>query len=102
MYTLITAASSAQAYRLKNSLNSPDILLGDFKDLPGVMVKTGRMIRLPDPGSSSYTHQMLKLCLDHGINAIYPLGREEQLLLTEAEQLFSEYNIIIIVTANEV
>jgi len=54
------------------------------------------MIRLPDPKSGSYSHQMLTLCLDKGIEVIYPLRGEEAVLLKEAEQLFKEYNIDII------
>jgi len=92
---LITSANSAAAHQLKNKLNTDTIILGDYLDLPDFMVKTGKMIRLPDPKSGSYSHQILTLCLDNDITAIYPLREEEALLLKEAEQLFKEYNIDI-------
>jgi len=93
MYTLITAATSADAQRLKNKLNTPDILLGDYLELPEFMLKSANMIRLPNPASASYTHEMLTLCLDKQIDTVYALRNEEKMLLGEAEQLFSEYGI---------
>lgn len=95
MYTLITAATSADAQRLKNKLNAPDILLGDYLELPEFMLKTANMIRLPNPSSVAYVHEMLTLCLDKQINTVYALRNEEKTLLDEAEQLFNEYDIVV-------
>jgi len=93
---LITAANSAAAYRLKNKLNSDTIILGDYNELPDVMLKSGKMIKLPNPASVAYAHEMLTLCLDKDITAVYPLNENEQVLLNEAAQLFKEYNIDIL------
>jgi hypothetical protein len=93
MYTLITAAASSQAYQLKNKLNTQGILLGDYLELPAIMIATGSMINLPSPTSTAYAHQMLTLCLDKQINTIYALRDEEQALLNESAQLFDEYGI---------
>ena len=101
MYTLITAATSSEAYKLKNALNTEPVLLGDHLELPEVLLNSGGMIKLPDPAATSYTHQMLSLCLDKNITAIYPLRQDERKLLTDARQLFGEYGISII-TNNEV
>jgi hypothetical protein len=92
---LITSANSAAAYQLKNRLGEANILLGDYHDLPGFMLKSGNMISLPSPTSTSYLHDMLALCLDRDIHAIYALLEEEINLLHESEQLFKEYNIVI-------
>lgn len=97
MSILITAATTAESYQLKNKLGSDDIILGDFMELPELMVKTGKMISLPNPASNSYSHQVLTLCLDRNINTIYPLRKEEQQLLKEAGQLFEEYGIEIVI-----
>jgi len=97
MSTLITAATTAESYQLKNKLGSDDIIFGDFMELPELMVKTGKMISLPNPSSNSYSHQVLTLCLDKNINTIYPLRKEEQALLKEAGQLFEEYGIEIVI-----
>lgn len=96
MYTLITAATSAKAYQLKSQLQTQNVLLGDYLDLPEVMVKTGKMVMLPDPNKESYPHQMLAFCLDNNINAVYVLRSEEALALAPAGLLFSEYDINII------
>ena len=95
MKILITSANSAAAHQLKNKLNEDTVILGDYLDLPDFMVKARNMICLPDPKSGSYSHQMLTLCLDNDINAIYPLREQEAMLLKEAEQLFKEYNISV-------
>ncbi|WP_426667772.1 hypothetical protein ACPPVU_17255 [Mucilaginibacter sp. McL0603] len=93
MYTLITAANSAEAYNLKNKLGGDHILLGDYQELPDVLLQSGKMIKIPDPKSVSYTHQMLALCLDKDVNTIYALREQEKQLLVNAEQLFNEYGI---------
>jgi len=101
MYTLITAATSAQAYKLKNSLNSTAIILGDYMELPAIILKNSNMIKLPNPASASYAHEMLTLCLDKQIEAVYPIRDSEVTLLTEANQLFDEYGIKIMKQTNE-
>ena len=96
MYRLITAAASARAYSLKNTLNTDHILLGDYLELPELLVKSGKIIRLPEPQSASYTHQMLALCLDKNIDTIYVLRKAEVELLLNSKQLFYEYGIDIL------
>jgi hypothetical protein len=93
--TLITAASLAQAHRLKSELIHEAIILGDYRDLPDVLLKSGKLIKLPNPGSISYTHEMLTLCLEKEIGIIYPLRDEEQKQLVNATRLFAEYGIKI-------
>ena len=95
MYTLITAANSSEAYSLKNKLGTEDVILGDYLELPEILVQSGKMLRLPDPENTAYTHQMLALCLDKEIDTICALRKEEQQLLLNAEQLFGEYGIKI-------
>jgi hypothetical protein len=95
MKTLITAATSGEAQRLKNKLDADTVILGDYLQLPEFMLKAGNMIRLPDPKSIAYAHEMLALCLDQEIQTIYPLKELEKTLLKEAEQLFQEYDITI-------
>ncbi|AYL96652.1 hypothetical protein [Mucilaginibacter celer] len=99
MAILITAATSAQAYQLKNKLEGHDIILGDYQELPEFMVKTGRMITLPKPASASYTHEILTLCLDKEVDTVYLFRPDETALLLKAETLFNEYNITLQVVA---
>jgi hypothetical protein len=102
MNILITAANSAQAHRLKGELNTDNILLGDYMDLPAFMLVPGKMLRLPDPASVAYMHEMLTLCLDNNISTVYLFREPEIKLLMEAEQLFKEYNIEILIPGNEI
>ena len=96
MKILITAANSANAYNLKNKLNSADIISGDYFDLPAFMLKQGKLIQLPNPVSISYVHLMLTLCLDQQINTVYALREEEFSVLNNSKQLFEEYGIEIV------
>jgi len=92
MNVLITAATSAEAHRLKNQLAGDTVILGDYQEMPAFM----QIVKLPNPASLSYAHEMLTLCLDKEIGMVYALGKEELNNLLEAEQLFVEYGIKII------
>jgi hypothetical protein len=96
VYTLITAANSVEAHKLKNKLNLKDVILGDYLELPAFMLASGNIIKLPNPNSIAYAHEMLTLCLDKDINSIYPLRDEEKGLLKESEQLLKEYGIKVV------
>ena len=94
MKILITAATTAQAHKLKNQLPSAEIILGDHTDLPAFMRKD--IIKLPNPASDTYTHEMLTLCLDNEVDELYALTGQEADVLLRSDQLFKEYNITII------
>lgn len=96
MYTLITSATSSNAYRLKNKLDKPDIILGDYRELPAIMLSNADMIKLPNPLSVAYAHEMLTLCLDKQIDTVYALGDEEYKGLAEANILFEEFGVVIV------
>lgn len=102
MGILITSANSAQAYRLKNELNTDNVILGDYNELPAFMLEPGKMIVLPNPESEAYAHEMLTCCLDNAIDIVYVLDKNEAKSLLEARRLFSEYGIDIQLTYNEV
>ncbi|MGN6640649.1 MAG: hypothetical protein ACTHJ8_17185 [Mucilaginibacter sp.] len=102
MFTLITAANSSAAYKLKNTLAGKDVLMGDYLDLPEVLVKAGKVIQLPDPTHASYAHQMLTLCLNKNISKIYALRKEEFDALLNTKQLFSEYGIDILAADDKI
>jgi hypothetical protein len=89
---LITSAVSARAHKIKNSLNNDEVVLGDYNELPNFM----GMLKLPNPASDTYAHEMLTLCLDNNIDSVYLLNKQEEDILLLSEQLFKEYNINII------
>ena len=92
MKVLITSATSAQAHKLKNSLNNDEVILGDFTALPAFM----GILKLPNPAADTYAHEMLTLALDDGIDTIYLLDAQEAAVLLVSVQLFIEYNITLI------
>jgi len=93
---LITGASSVVAHRLKSKLTNDEVLLGDYVELPAFMIEGGSMVKLPNPNSESYPHQMLTLCLDNDVARVYAMGNDEYNFLNNAAQLFSEYGIEIL------
>ena len=95
MKVLITGAALAKAHQLKSSLKDAVIVLGDYMDLPQFMLSAGNMMNLPNPNSSSYTHEMLTLCLDNGIDFVHILREPEATQLLQASQLFEEYSIAL-------
>ncbi|MGF7080600.1 hypothetical protein [Mucilaginibacter sp. UYCu711] len=102
MIALITSALSAEAYRLRSKVDAADVILGDYNDVPAFMLTPGKFIKLPNPQSFSYTHEMLALCLDNAIDTVYVLDSKEAELLMESKQLFTEYNIDIQLPGNEI
>lgn len=80
---------------MKSQSNDQQIILGDYNDIPAVMVNTLHIYSLPHPHSSSYPHQMLAYCLDKGVDKIYILDGSEMDALQPAILLFSEYGIDI-------
>ena len=92
MKVLITSATSAQAHKLKISLINDEVVLGDFTELPSFM----GIVKLPNPATDTYAHEMLTLALDNNIETIYLLNVQEAAVLLLSEQLFKEYNITLV------
>lgn len=98
---LITEALSSAAHRFKKQFNDGNILMGDFHDVPELMLKSGAIKKLPNPQSPSYPHQILTFCLDNDVNAVYTLNTDEFAELEPAMQLFLEYGIDIQLIKND-
>jgi hypothetical protein len=95
---LITAASSAQAYKLQRFLNTDEtIILGDSVDLPVIQIGEKKFVKLPQSNSASFAHLLLSLCLNLEIAELYPLKKAEVVALAESRQLFDEYGIRVMV-----
>lgn len=101
MKALITSALTARAYRLKNQLITRDVIMGDYNEIPALMLQPAKIVQLPNPGESSYPHQMLALCLDNEVTEVYPLNPKENDALKPVVQLFAEYGIEIQFVKND-
>ena len=98
MPDLITAALSQQAYRLHRTLNNSDTVFADISELPFIPGREG--IVIPSYHSMSFTHEILKICLDYHISRVFPLVFGEIAELSKARMLFSEYDISLIIPSD--
>ncbi len=98
---LITGALSAAAHSFKKQFIDSTVLMGDFNEVPEVMLKSGAIRKLPSPQFPSYPHQILTFCLDNNVKAVYTLNGNEFAQLEPAMQLFSEYGIDIQLIKND-
>ncbi len=96
MKILITGASTAKAYQLKNRLKNQQVILGDYEEIPDLLLLSGSLIKIANPNTSNYLQQMVTICLDHDISGIYPLKEMEIKLLNAAKPLFEDYNIQVL------
>jgi len=91
--TLITAGTTAAAYKLKRLLNKDSMFIFADEEMPAFMPAGSSYVKIPSGDSPSFAHEMLKLSLDLEVERIFPLRRAEILSLSEAAPLFEEYGI---------
>lgn len=101
MVALITGAASAAAFRIKRLLDFDRVIFADHLDLPQSIFKETRFLQIPAGTSSSFAHQLLKLCLDNQVDMVFPLRKDELQPLAEAKVLFGEYGIRLVVPEPE-
>lgn len=98
MPVLISGGLSPEAYRLQRILNRVDVVFADETELP--LFSKRLSLVLPAYRSTSFVHEMLKSCLDHGITHVYPLKRGEVVELSKARDLFSEYRVVLMIPSD--
>ncbi|MHB1179113.1 MAG: hypothetical protein ACYCZO_12375 [Daejeonella sp.] len=96
---LITAGLYPEAYRLQRILSFEDVFFADEKELP--LMRGIKSMVLPSYTSPSFAHEILKACLDNDINMIYPLKQGEIVELSRTRQLFTEYNIGLMIPSDD-
>lgn len=95
MSALITSASDSAAFRIARLLNDKNLVFGSIEKMPDI---TGsKFIRIPPANSPSFTHELLKICIDHQIHGIFPLMKDEIIELSSSRVLFEEFDIKIII-----
>lgn len=94
MLSLITSGSDAAAFRLARYLNNREIVFASNEDISNITDK--RFIKIPSANSATFTHELLKMCLDLGITEVFPLNKNELIELSQSKLLFEEYNINIV------
>ncbi len=98
MAVLITAGLSQEAHRLQRNLNLSDAIFAD-EEMPVIPGK--KWITISSYQSFSFAHEMLKICLDHDIDVVYPLKKGEVIELSGSRQLFSEFNIRLMIPSDD-
>ncbi|MBM3401084.1 MAG: hypothetical protein FJY21_01995 [Bacteroidetes bacterium] len=94
MAILITAASSANVFKLQRLLYHSEVFFAEQKKMPFIPGKI--FIQIPEASSPVFISQLIKICLDYKINEIHPLKSAEIIELSKAIELFSEYGISIL------
>ncbi|HEX7366390.1 MAG TPA: hypothetical protein VF273_04800 [Pelobium sp.] len=90
MKILITTSKHIGSYQLASFFKHHHVLFGDyFTDYP------------TDP-SNSTAHQILKFCLDHQIQKVFPLAFSEVEELRKSLILFEEFGIEVMLSADEI
>ena len=101
MTILITAASTSYPYKLEKELGESSIVFADSVELPEIMLKNKKFIKIPPASSDSFAHSMLSICLDNNIDKVFPMRQAELKALAESRQLFDEYGIKVMVPRKE-
>lgn len=98
---LITQGMHPLAQRLSKRLGSWQPVFGIDGEFPLALANNEKYMQLPTAAAVAYEHQLLKICLDRGIDLLLPLGKTEQELLSNTKRLFEEYGIAVAVVEPE-
>lgn len=97
MKILISAGKSAKAFKVKNLLNSHELFLVDYGDMPDFVGSDSKFVSLGQRNEETLAHTILTMCLDMGVEACLPLNKEEIHACSEAKLLFEEFGIALLV-----
>ncbi|HWK99218.1 MAG TPA: hypothetical protein VNQ55_04700 [Parapedobacter sp.] len=93
---LITQGIRPLAQRVGKLLQGQyEVKFGSAEEVPQVLLQRGNYIQFPGVNTVAFEHELLRICLDNGIDVLIPLGEKEIGLLARAQQLFAEYDIAI-------
>ena len=93
---LITYGTQPFAQRVGRLLSSAFTVVYASSELfPDLLLKQSHH-RIPRGSHTSFAHEILKLCLDQGIEVLLPLGKMEVKSIHEARVLFEEYGISVL------
>lgn len=93
---LITAGTSALSQRVAKLVVDGQLFFADSQPIPTLFLQTGKYKSIPAADKSSYVHEVLKVCLDLGIDTLIPLGKDELAPLANSKLLFEEYGIALL------
>ncbi len=88
---LITCGQHPGVYFLEKWFPAFDFIYGDASFI--AQISSSQQVLLPPVSQADYIHELLNICLDKQINAVFAMAFAEQELLAEVVELFSEFNI---------
>ncbi len=88
---LITCGQHPGVYFLEKWFPQLAFVYGDASFI--AQISASQQLLLPKVSQADYIHELLNICLDQQINAVFAMSFAEQELLAEAVELFSEFNI---------
>ncbi len=95
MKILITGGNSATTLKLLKALEGHEIILADYGDIPSFTSGSYTFISLGEV-NDTIAHNILNVCLDHGIDMVLPVHIFEINPLAKSEVLFEEFNIKVL------
>ncbi|WP_140937457.1 hypothetical protein [Sphingobacterium lumbrici] len=95
---LITFGTRPLAIRLSKLVQQNyEVLLSTSEEVPSVL--KDKYLTIPTGTNPTFSHEVLKLALDHNVQFMLPLGATEVQAMGESIQLFEEYGIRVICPA---
>ncbi len=88
---LITCGQNPGVYFLEKWFPQLAFVYGDASFI--TQISATQQLLLPKTEQADYIHQLLNICLNKQIDAVFAMSFAEQELLAEAVELFSEFNI---------
>lgn len=88
---LITCGNHPGVYFLEKWFSGFEFIYGDAVFID--QISASQQLLLPQVSEWDFIHQLLNVCLDNQINAVFAMSFLEQELLAEAVELFSEFEI---------
>jgi hypothetical protein len=95
---LITGGKSATTLKLLKAFEGHEIILADYGDIPSFTSSNYTFITLGEV-NDSIAHNILNVCLDHGVDMVLPVHIFEINPLAKSEVLFEEFNIKVLLPA---
>jgi hypothetical protein len=92
---LITGGKSASTLKLLKAFEGHEIMLADYGDTPAFASSNYKFISLGEV-NDAIAHNLLNLCLDHGIECLLPVHEFEVPHVSKSSILFEEYNITVL------
>lgn len=95
MKILITGGKSAGTLKLLKAFEGHEVILADYGDTPAFGSSTYTFLSLGE-ANDAIAHNLLNVCLDHGVECLLPLHEFEVSQIAKSAVLFEEFTITVL------